>query len=325
MRGTPALPRRWAALAASLPFLAAAPAARAAWPDRPVRLIVPFPAGSATDTIARLFAEPLGRELGQPVVVENRPGGNGVVGTEAGARAAADGNTLLVYSTSGAAVSPHTLKRVPYDPMRDFAPVGFIAEMPYLLVVGPDSPVRDLRGFFEQARRRDGGVAFSYGNSASLIAIAMLERQAGARFNPIPYRGGPEALTDVMTGRVDATFTDLGPGLSQVRAGKVRAIGVTTREPFPLVPGVPPVATALPGFDVTVWYGLAAPAGTPGPVLARCAAALNAAIDDPTLVERFGAQGYVPRHMGAEAFGRFLEQQFALWGERVRAAGIEPQ
>ena len=315
---------RRAALAGPLLPLLARPA-RAARPDRPVRLVVPFPPGSATDTMARILAEPLARELGQPVVIENRAGGNGVVGTEAALRAAPDGNTLLIYSTSGAAVNPYTMKRIPYDPIRDVAPIGFIAEMPYILVVGAESPLRDLRGFLEEARRRNGEVTFSHGNSASLIAVSLLGQRTGVRFAPVPYRGGPEALTDVMAGRIDGTFTDLGPGLTQVRAGKVRALGVTTREPFPLVPAVPPIATVVPGYDLTVWYGLAAPAGTPAPILERAAAALNAAIDDPTLVERYGAQGYVPRHMGAKEFGAFLVAQLALWGERVRAAGIEPQ
>jgi tripartite-type tricarboxylate transporter receptor subunit TctC len=317
------LGRRGALAAALLPL--AARSARAAWPDRPIRLVVPFPAGSATDTLARVLAEPLSRELGQPVVIENRGGGNGVIGTEAGARAVPDGHTLLIYSTSSASVNPHTLRRIPYDPIRDFAPVGFIAEMPYILVVGPESPSRSLGDFLEQARRRSGEVTFSYGNSASLIAISLLGQQSGARFTPIPYRGGPEALTDVMAGRVDGTFTDLGPGLSQVRAGKLRALGVTTQGPFPLVPDVPPIANVVPRYDLTVWFGLAAPAGTPAPILERCAAALTAAIGDPGLIGRFGAQGYVPRHMTPDAFGQFLVQQLALWGERVRAAGIEPQ
>jgi tripartite-type tricarboxylate transporter receptor subunit TctC len=222
-------------------------------------------------------------------------------------------------------VNPHTLKRIPYDPIRDFAPIGFIAEMPYILVVGPESPAHSLRGFIEHARRRNGEVTFSYGNSASLIAVSLLGQQTGVRFTAIPYRGGPEALTDVMAGRIDGTFTDLGPGLSQVRSGKVRALGVTTRDPFLLVPGLPPISSVAANYDLTVWYGLAAPAGTPAPILERCAAALNAAIDNPGLVERFGAQGYVPRHMTPDAFGQFLVRQLALWGERVRAAGIEPQ
>jgi len=319
-----AVPRRIALAGLAAPFLRPG-AARAAWPDRPIRLVVPFPPGSATDTLSRPFAEALGRELGQPVVIDNRAGGNGIVGTENAARSAPDGNTLLIYSTSGASVNPHTLRRIPYDPIRDFAPIGFIAEMPYILVVGADHPARDLPGFIDYLRRRNGQATFSHGNSASLIAVSLLGRATGTQVQPIPYRGGPEALTDVVAGRIDATFTDLGPGLSQVRGGQVRALGVTTLNPFPLVPDVPPISSAVPGYDLTVWYGLAAPAGTPPPILERAAVALNKAIDDPALGERFARQGFVPRHMTAERFGTFLQEQLVLWGERVRLAGIQPE
>jgi tripartite-type tricarboxylate transporter receptor subunit TctC len=318
------LRRRTALAGLAAPFILPG-VARAAWPDRPIRLVVPFPPGSATDTLSRPFAEALSRELEQPVIIDNRAGGNGVVGTENAARSPADGNTLVIYSTSGASVNPHTLRRIPYDPIRDFAPIGFIAEMPYILVVAADHPARDMAGFVDYLRRRNGEATFSYGNSASLIAVSLLGQATGTRVQPIPYRGGPEALTDVMAGRIDGTFTDLGPGLSQVRGGRVRALGITTLNPFPLVPDVPPLSATVPGYDLTVWYGLAAPAGTPQPIVERAAVALNKAIDDPALAERFARQGFVPRHMTAERFGTFLQEQLVLWGERVRLAGIQPE
>ncbi|MDB5379880.1 MAG: transporter substrate-binding protein, partial [Rubritepida sp.] len=193
------LRRRTALAGLAAPFLLPG-VARAAWPDRPIRLVVPFPPGSATDTLSRPFAEALSRELEQPVVIDNRAGGNGVVGTENAARSPADGNTLLIYSTSGASVNPHTLRRIPYDPIRDFAPIGFIAEMPYILVVAADHPARDMAGLVDYLRRRNGEATFSYGNSASLIAVSLLGQATGTRVQPIPYRGGPEALTDVMAG-----------------------------------------------------------------------------------------------------------------------------
>lgn len=322
-----ALPRRTAlAVTLGLPaLLLATGRAHAAWPDRPIRLIVPFPPGSATDTLARSLGEPLSRELGQPVVIENRAGGNGVVGTENAARSSPDGNTLLIYSTSAASVNPHTLKRIPYDPIRDFAPIGFIAEMPYILVVNADHPARDLTGFIAFLRARGGEATFSHGNSASLIAISLLGQRTGTHVQPVPYRGGPEALTDVLAGRIDGTFTDLGSGLAHVRAGKLRALGVTTLHPFPLVPDVPPLSATVPGYDLTVWYGLAAPVGTAAPILQRAAVALNKTLDDPGLADRFARQGYVPRHMTADEFGAFLPHQLALWGERVRLAGIQPE
>jgi tripartite-type tricarboxylate transporter receptor subunit TctC len=319
---TPGLLRR-AVLA--LPALLGARTSLAAWPDRPVRLVVPFPPGSATDVMARNLQEVLSRALAQPLVIDNRAGGNGTVGTEHVAQAAPDGLTLLIYSTSAASVNPHTMKRLPYDPLRSFAPIGFIAEMPYILVVGTDSPVRDLPGFVEFLRRRGGDATIACANSASVIATSLLTQMTGTRAQTIPYRGGPEALTEVMAGRVDATFTDLGPGLAQVRAGKLRALGVTTLQSFPLVPEVPPLSSAVPGYDLTVWYSLVAPAGTPAAIVGTLAQALDRALDDAGLAQRFAAQGYVPRHMTPAELAAFLPQQLVLWGKRVRLAGIEPQ
>jgi len=300
-------------------------AALAAWPERPVRVVVPFPPGSATDTLTRILSEPLSRALGQPVVVDNRPGANGTLGVEVAARSPADGYTLLLISTSGAAVNPHTMRRLPYDPIRDFAPIGFIADMPYILAVPPGSPANDLAGFIALARQRPGQLTYSYGNSAAQIAMNQMARMAGIELNGVPYRGGPEALTDVMAGRIDATFTDFAQGLSQWQAQRVKVLAVTTAQPFPLAPQIPPVATVVPGYDLTVWFGMAAPAGTPAPVVDRATEALRAALADPTLIERFAAQGYVPRAMDPARFGAFLRAQIDVWGERVRAAGIEPQ
>jgi tripartite-type tricarboxylate transporter receptor subunit TctC len=299
--------------------------AQAAWPDRAVRLIVPFPPGSATDILSRSLAGPLGREIGQPIVVENRAGGNGVVGTGAAARSAPDGYTLLIYSTSTASVNPHTLRTLPFDPHADFAPIGFIAEMPYLLVVSPTHPAADMNAFVAHMRSAGQPATFSYGNSASLIAISLLARMTGATVQPVPYRGGAEALTDVMAQRVDATFTDLASGLAQLRAGKVRALGVTAAGLFPLTPDIPPVAVAVPGYEVTVWYGLAAPAGVSPAILSRAEAALARTLDHRPLAERFATLGYVPKHMGAAEFSAFLQAQFVLWRDRVRMAGIEPE
>jgi tripartite-type tricarboxylate transporter receptor subunit TctC len=231
---------------------------------------------------------------------------------------------LLVYSTSAAAVNPHLIKPLPYDPLRSFAPIGFIAEMPYILVVGPDSPVRDLAGFLGFLRNRGGEATFASANAASVVAVSLVTHGTGTKVQIVPYRGGPEALTEVMAGRVDATFTDLGPGLALARSGKVRALGVTTRAPFPLVPDLPPLSTAIPDYDLTVWYSLAAPAGTPTEIITTAARALTTTLDDAGLRERFAAQGYVPRRLTPEQMAAFLPQQLALWGERVRAAGIQP-
>jgi tripartite-type tricarboxylate transporter receptor subunit TctC len=309
----------------ALPALLLAKPALAAWPDRPLRLIVPFPPGSGTDILARLLAEPLGRQLGQPVVVDNRPGGNGIIGAQAGATAPADGYHLLMVGTSVAAINPHTVRRLPYDPLRDFAPIGGITHQPYLLAIHPDRPERDLKSFLEAGRRAPNGLTFGTGNAGSLIMAQMIGRAAGIRMTAVPYRGGPEALNDVSTGRLDFNLADFGVGLSQQRGGRIRLIAVTTAERFPLAPELPPIASELPGFDANVWFTLVAPAGVPAEIITRANGALNAVLADSDMATRLHGLGMAPMPLGPDALRRHFERELAIWGERVRAAGIEPQ
>lgn len=314
---------RRAALAT--PFMLAAAGARAAWPERPVRIVVAFPAGSVTDSLVRLVAEPLGRALGQPVIVDNRPGGNGVIGTEFVARSPADGLTLAILSVTNGALNPYLVRRLSYDPIRDFAQVGFLAEAPYLLVVPNSSPAHDVAGFVALAKSRPGALTFSHGNASALIGSEAMSRLAGVQMTAIPYRGGPEALTDVIAGRIDSTLTDFANGLAQVREGRVRALGVTTPEPFPLAPEIPPIGATVQGFELIVWFGLAAPAGTPQPVIARANEALNTVLAQPDLRDRLGRLGFTPRGSTPREFEAFLRNQIETLGARAREVGLEPQ
>ena len=296
-------------------------AALAQWPDRPLRLVAPFPPGSGTDLLARILSEPLSHLLGQPVVVENRAGGNGVVGAQAVALAPADGTTLLMLGVSVAAISPHTVPRLPYNTLRDFVPIGMIAEQPYILVVPPGAPGGDLAGWLEAAKGRD--LTYAYGNAGSQIMGAMLAKMAGLNLTGVPYRGGAEALTDVSAGRVDCNFADFGAGIAQHRGGRVRALAESMAKPFPLSPELPPLATRVPGFDADVWLAMAAPAATPAPVVAKLSATLAKLVREPGFGERLASLGLAPLGMGASEFGGFLEKQVALWGERVRMAGMQ--
>lgn len=317
-------PDRRALLAA--PMLAlAAPALAQSWPDRPLRLVVAFPAGSLTDVLARLLAEPLSQRLGQPVVVDNRAGGNGTVGTIAVQQAPPDGNTVLIISTSAASVNPHILRRLPFDPVRDFTHIGAIAEAPYLLVVPTTSPDTNLAQFLERARARPGELTFSHGNASSLIMTEVMARRAGARLTAVPYRGGAEALNEVAAGRVDCTFTDFANGLAQAQGGRVRAIAQSAGTRTALAPEVPPVSETVPGYDINVWFGLSAPAGTAAPVVARWNAALNGALRDEAVVARLRQIGFLPFTQTPEQFGQYIQSQLAGWGELVRIAGVEPQ
>ena len=318
---------RRAALAAPLllPSLARAQGSSAAWPDRPIRLIIAFPAGSVTDTLHRNLAEPLARELGQPVIIENRAGGNGVVGTEAGARAAADGHTWTVLSVTNGALNTYTVKRLPYDPLKDFASIGYVADNPYVLAVKADHPAKDLPGLIDMAKAAPGKLTYSTGNSSSHIASATLASMAGVEMTNIPYRGGPEALTDVMAGRIDSTFTDIPAGLAQQREGRIRLLASTYPTDFRLLPGVPPVASVLPGYGFVFWFGISVPAATPAPIIARANAALNKVLAEPAVIAKLEGLGYVP---GPGAPGRFtdvLKREIPELAARARAAGIEPQ
>ena len=302
--------------------LVTAPAiAQPRWPDRPIRLVVAFPAGSVTDTLMRHLAEPLTRELGQPVVVDNRPGGSGVVGTES----APDGHTWCVLSVTNGALNTYTVRRLSYDPVKDFAPIGFVAETAYILVVPASSPARDLQGFIDHAKASRTPLTFSHGNSSSLIASATLARMAGVEMTAVPYRGGPEALTDVIAGRIDSTFTDFAAGMPQVREGKVRAIAVTLPQRFSLAPDIPTVASVLPEFTFDVWFGMGVPAATPAPVIARANAAMNKVLGDAELKERLARLGYTPRGSTPQEFQDFLRNQITVLSSRAREAGLEQQ
>ncbi|MBR0649667.1 tripartite tricarboxylate transporter substrate binding protein [Roseomonas terrae] len=316
---------RRALLGAGAGLLAAPAFAQGNWPDRPIRLVVAFPAGSVTDTLMRHLAEPLTRELGQPVIVDNRPGGNGVVGTESAARSAPDGLTWCVLSVTNGALNTYTVRRLAYDPLRDFTPIGFVAETVYMLVVPASSPAQDLRGFIEHAKASRTPLTFSHGNSSALIASATLARLAGVEMTGVPYRGGPEALTDVIAGRIDSTFTDLAAGMPQVREGKVRALAVTSPQPFSLAPDIPTVKSVLPAFEFDVWFGMSVPAATPAPIVARANAALNKVLGDTELKDRLARLGYAPRGSTPAEFQDFLRNQITVLTARAREAGLEQQ
>jgi tripartite-type tricarboxylate transporter receptor subunit TctC len=314
---------RRAAFGAASSLLAAPAIAQGTWPDRPIRLVVAFPAGSVTDTLMRHLAEPLTREIGQTVIVDNRPGGNGVVGTDSVARSAPDGNTWVVLSVTNGALVSYLLRRPPYDPIRDFTPISLIAETSYILVVPASSPAQDLRGFIAHARAARTPLTFSHGNSSAHIASATLARMAGVEMTAVPYRGGPEALTDVIAGRIDSTFTDFAAGMPQIREGKIRALGVTLGRPFPLAPEIPAVASVLPGYEFKFWFGLSGPAGMPAPIVTRVNAALRRVMALPEIAERLARLGYTPLTSTPEEYRAFHEQQQRDSILRAREVGIE--
>ena len=319
-----------AACAATLPATwgvpaLAQPAAAGTWPSRPLRVIVPFGAGSGNDLVARLVGDHLARALGQPVVVDNRAGANGSIGADAVARAAPDGYTLFVTTNTTQAANPALMKKLSYDPSKDFAPIGRIANTPAMLVVRSSLPVRTLQELIALAKARPGQLTYASGSAGTLVPGAMLTRQAGIDMLHVPYKTIPLALNDVVAGQVDMMFTDMATGTPQVRGGKVRALGVSSLQPVAALPGVPPIAATLPGFELQAWYAMYAPAGTPAPIIERLNREIHAAVGSAALRERFAALGLQPITSSPQELADFGRSELTRWAQLIRSAGIEPE
>jgi len=296
------------------------------YPERPIRMVVPFPAGSITDVVARALAEPMSQDLGQPFVIDNKPGANGIIGTQQAAQAKADGYTIVIVGVTTAASNVSLFKKLPYDPVKDLQPLGGVAETPYLLVGSPDAPGKRVGDVFSYARQNPGKLTYGYGSGSAQVFGAKLAHMGKSDITQVPYKGGPQALTDVMGGIVKLTFTDFANGLQQARAGKVKVYGVSTRERFPLAADIPTLnESGAPGFDLTVWFGLMAPAGLPDDVARRLSASLDKALSSDELIRRFAAQGLTPKRQPAPDFGAFVKAEIGKWAAIVKEAGITPE
>ncbi len=305
------------------PARAQAPAQ--AWPDRPLRLVVPFLPGGATDGVARITAQALGERLGQPVVIENRTGASGNVGTETVARSRPDGLSLL-YATATNAINETVFPTLPFDLKRDLVPVVLVARLPSVVVVAPDSPIRDIPALVAAAKANPGGLNYGSGGIGTSVHLgaAMFELLAGVRMTHVPYRGSAPAILDMLAGRLQVMFDNLPSSIEQIRAGRLRAIAVTTREPLAMLPGIPTVAATVPGYEAASWHGLMVPAGTPAAVLARLNAATNEALADAGVRQKLVDQGAVPAGGSPADFAAYLAAEIARWAPVVRAAGVTP-
>ena len=311
------------ALLGWLATAAAAPAARAqGWPARRVRIVVPFPPGSAADAIPRRIALGLQHLLHTPCVVDNRPGAGGAIGADAVARAAPDGYTLLSH-TSGITIQPH-LAPAPFDPLRDLVPVTQTIAGSYLLVAPPSFPARDLREFVAAVRAAPG--KYSYGShgtgSGPHLAMELLKVRAGLFAVHVPYRGAAPALHDLLAGRLDFAFDTSFATLPHIRAGRLRALAVGGPQPLEVLPGVAPVAALYPGFDTDGWQGLFAPSGTPADIVQRLAQATAQALADPALVQQVRELGFRVVGSSPAAFAEVVRSDFEKWGRIVRERGI---
>ncbi|HYL26153.1 MAG TPA: tripartite tricarboxylate transporter substrate binding protein [Burkholderiales bacterium] len=295
------------------------------YPAKPIHLIVPFPPGGGNDTVARAIAQQVGPDLGQPVVIDNRPGAGGSVGAELAAKAPPDGYTLFLAGVGSHVVNPNLHARLPYDPVKDFAPITLLASAPSVLVVNPAVPARTVAEFTAYARAHPGMLNYaSNGNgSAAQLAAAMYESMANVRMVHVPYKGIAPALTDLLSGEVQLMFGTVVALVPHIQAGKLRALAVTSRSRSALLPDVPTLAeSGVPEYEAGSWYGVMAPAGTPREIVDRLHDAIVSALREPEVSKRLAAEGAIVIGSTPEEFGAHLKAELARVGKVVRAAGI---
>jgi tripartite-type tricarboxylate transporter receptor subunit TctC len=295
------------------------------WPSKPLRLIVPFAPGSATDSAARIVAQELSLRLGQNVIVDDRPGGNGQIAAQHAARSAPDGYTLIMTSNTTHSANPHLYKTLLYDPIRDFDPIVRTGSLPFMLLVTPSLPVGSAAELIAHARAHPGKLTYATANSTSLVSAETLNVVAKLDLIRVSYKSSPQALLDLIAGRVQVGFSDFATAMPHVQAGKLKVLAVTTARRSSLLPDVPPLADTLKGFDVTSWNGIFVPAGTPRPITTRLATELLAVLARPEMRQKLATLGYDVDPMGPEPFGQYVREQLAYWGKLVRAAGIQPE
>ena len=299
--------------------------AQGAGTARPVRLVVPFPAGTATDMAARVMANHLQGALGQSFVVDNKPGAGGSIAAMEVIRSAPDGHTLLFSSNSALASNVALLKSIPYDPNKDFSPVAGIGENMLVLMVRADHPAKTAADLVNHVRQRPGKVNAGYGSSSSQVSIAVLNKLGKVDAVAVPYRGIPLAVNDVLGGTLDFTFVDLGNAMAQAKGGRMRALGITASKRSPMVPDWPALAEGLPGFDITAWFGIAGPAGMSRDVVDRLNAAVTQGLASAEVKEKLAGIGIQPLPMNPDQLKALMAAEVTKWVRLVKEANIQPE
>ena len=306
--------------------IAASAASAQPYPSKPITIVVPFAAGSGTDSIARIIGQQLSAALKQSVVIENKVGASGVIAATYVARSAPDGYTLLMATNSTHSANPFLFKSLSYDPVKDFAPVARAGSYVFMLVVNKDLPAKTLPELVAHAKANPGKLTYASGNTTGIVAGETLKSRAGIDVLQVPYKSTPPALNDVIGGRVSMMFIDLAPGLEHVRAGTLRALAVTTRERSTLLPDLPSLHEAgIPGYDVTSWAGLFAPTGTPPEIIARLNEEVRKVIADPDSKAKIAVTGFDAFSGPPETLAAFVQSELVTWGKLIKDAGIEPQ
>jgi tripartite-type tricarboxylate transporter receptor subunit TctC len=315
----------YAILVAATVACSAGTAGAQAYPSRPIRVIVPFQAGSAPDQIMRITTQHMAQTLGQPLVIENKPGANGNVGVAEAARAAPDGYTLVSANNTTFAANPSLFKKLPFEPLKDFTPVGRFVTTGLILSVRPEFPAKNLQEFISQAKSKQGKLTAAQASAGMRVSIAMLRSLAGIELVEVPYKGQPQALNDLLGGQIDVTFADYAVGLSQIRGGKIRGLGVTTPKRSQAAPEIPAIAEVLPGFDVTVWAGMAARAGTPQPIVDQVWKAAERALASNEVRSALTGMSFNVEPLNPEEFAAYIRDETTRWAKMVKEAGIEPE
>jgi len=311
---------------AALALAASTAALAQGYPSAPVTLVVPFAAGSGTDAVARIVAKKLGERLKQPVVVDNKPGASAQIGAQHVAKAKPDGYTLFMTTNTSHSANPALFSNLKYDPIKDFTPVARVGELPFALLVNASFPAKNLHELIEYAKAHPGKLAYATPNSTSLVGSETIKRIAGLQVVGVPYKSSPQALTDLIGGQVQLYVGDLGSTGSMIKAGTVRALGTTTRAPLKSLPSVPPIASAIPGFDLTSWNGVFGPAGMPKPVVDRLNAEIQQVVAEKEVQEQLAQLGFeVWPSRTPEEFAKYVADQLAHWTSLIKQAGIRAE
>ncbi|ETR76999.1 ABC transporter substrate-binding protein [Afipia sp. P52-10] len=296
------------------------------YPSKTVTLVLPFGAGSATDTSTRIIAQQLSAALGQPVVIENKPGANGMIAASYVARSAPDGYTLFVTTNTSHSAAPSLMKTINYDPIKDFTPLARTGNIPFMLVVHPDVPAKSVAELTAYAKANPGKLTYASGSSGAIVMGATYARRAGIDVLHVPYKSSPPALTDLMAGRVSMMFIDVLAGLPHVQAGKLRALAMSTKERSALLPDMPSMQEAgVQDFDINSWQGWFGPANMPKDVVTRLNTEIRKIIDNPEIKKQLAERGMDAFSGTPEEFGKFVEEQLVVWTRLIKDAGIEPE
>ena len=306
-------------------FLMSALAVAQNFPDKPIRVVVPFAAGSGTDILARIVTEEMRTSMGANFVIDNRAGASGQIGAELVARANPDGHTLFLSTNTPHSANPFLFKKINYDPIKDFAAVSRMIYYVFILVVNPNAGIKTVPELITYVKANPGKISYAFGNSTGQVNGAYFTSAAKLDALPVPYKSTPPAMTDLIAGQVHYMFVDAASSQGHVRSGRLRAIAVMSDKRSDLFPDLPGVGETVPGFDTVPWAGMFAPAGTPKAVINRLNTEIVKAINKPSVNQKLAESGLQPSPSTPEELDRFVKQQLAAWGKKIKDAGIQPE